>query len=156
MFEQAAIDGATAYSPVQMMADARRGIWSELATPGAVIDAFRRNTQRAYLDTMDNRLNGGAAAASEVKAIVKGELRALDVQLRGALASTTDRATRLHIEDSRDYIARFLDPQVPRPAPAAGRGGGPANGIRSDATFDFENDPFQQPPSLCWPDFAVR
>ncbi len=157
MVEQAVLDGAAAYSPAQMMSDARRGIWSELARPGTVVDAFRRNTQRAYLDTMDNRLNGGAASASEVKAIVKGELRALDVQIRTALGAATDRATRLHLEDSRDYIARILDPQVPRPAPVGGRGGGPANGIRSEApAFDFENDPFQQSPIGCWPEFTLE
>jgi hypothetical protein len=156
MFEQSALDGVSAYSPVQMMGDARRGIWSELARPGSPIDAFRRNTQRAYLDTMDNRLNGGAAAASEVKAIVKGELRALDGQLRAAIQMATDRATRLHLEDSRDYIARILDPEVPRPAPAAGRGGGPANGARPEGGFDFENDPFQQPPTSCWPQLSVN
>ncbi len=151
MFEQSALDPAVAYSPVVMMADARRGIWSELATPTVPVDAFRRNTQRAYLDTMDNRLNGGNVAASELKAIVKGELRALDTQLRAAISAATDRATRLHYEDSRDYIARILDPQVPRPAPAAGRAGGPApGGAPLDGSFDFENDPFQRVPDRCW------
>ncbi|MEQ1758300.1 MAG: zinc-dependent metalloprotease [Vicinamibacterales bacterium] len=158
MVEQAALDGVVAWSPTQMMADARRGLWSELATPGLAVDAFRRNTQRAYLDTMDNRLNAGAAAASEVKAMVKGELRALDAQLRVAIPAATDRATRLHFEDARDYIARILDPQVPRPAPAAGRGGGPANGVRvlSTSTFDFDNDPFQQSPIGCWPELTLQ
>ncbi len=157
LIEQAAIDGVAAYSPVQMMADARRGIWSEMGTPGAAVDAFRRNVQRAYLDTMDNRVNGGVAAASEVKALVKGELRALDLQLRTAIPATADRATRLHFEDSRDYIARILDPTVPRPLPAAGRAGGPANGASGSAVaFDFENDPFQQAPIGCWPDLALQ
>jgi len=153
MFEQSALDGSVAYSPVQMMADARRGIWSEVTTPGAAIDPFRRNTQRAWLDTMDNRLNGGGAAASEVKAVVKGELRALDAQLRAAVPAATDRATRLHLEDSRDYIARILDPQVPRPAAPAGRGGGAANGVSGDGTFDFENDLFLAAPTTCWPEW---
>jgi hypothetical protein len=156
MVEQAAVEADVAYPPVQMMGDARLGIWSELAIPGTVIDAFRRNTQRAYLDTMDNRLNGGTAAASEVKAIVKGELRALDDQLRTAIPATTDVATRLHLEDARDYIARILDPLVPRPTPAAGRGGGPGNGIGQDVVFDFENDPFQQSQVGCWPELTLR
>jgi hypothetical protein len=156
MAEQVAIDGAAAYPPLQMMADARRGIWSELSAPGTAVDAFRRNTQRAYLDTMDNRLNGGAATASETKAIVKGELRALDAQIRVALPMATDRATRLHLEDSRDYIARILDPQVPRPAPAAGRVGGPGNGGSGFAPFDFDNDPFQQPATSCWPELSLQ
>jgi hypothetical protein len=156
MAEQVAIDGTVAYAPLQMMTDARRGIWSELSTPGTAVDAFRRNTQRAYLDTMDNRLNAGPATASETKAIVKGELRALDAQIRLALPMAADRATRLHLEDSRDYIARILDPQVPRPAPAAGRVGGPGNGSSGLSPFDFDNDPFQQPVSSCWPDLVLQ
>jgi hypothetical protein len=159
MVEQAAVDGPVAYAPVQMLADLRRGVWSELATPGRVVDAFRRNTQRAYLDTMDNRLNAVGTSATEVKALVKGELRALDAQLRAAMAGATDRATLLHLQDSRDYIARILDPQVPRPtAPAAAgpaRGAGPASRALHAPAFDFENDPFQQPPTTCWPDLTV-
>jgi hypothetical protein len=162
MVEQVAVDGPSAYAPVQMLADVRRGVWSELATPGRVIDPYRRNTQRAYLDTMDNRLNASGPSASELKALVKGELRALDAQLRAALPAATDRATQLHLQDARDYIARILDPQVPRPAPAAGlgpaRGAGPAGAraLTAAPAFDFDNDPFLQPPTSCWPDFAVH
>ena len=58
MIEQSAIDGAAAYTPVQFLADVRSGIWSELRTPAPPIDTYRRNTQRVYLDTIDNRLNG--------------------------------------------------------------------------------------------------
>jgi hypothetical protein len=160
MVEQTAVDGMAAYAPVTMLADLRRGLWSELATPGRAIDAFRRNTQRAYLDTLDNRLNGAGASASEIKALVKGELRALDAQLRATVPAATDRATRLHLEDSRDYIARILDPQVPRPALGAaalpGRGAGAGSGAGfHGGTFDFENDPFQQEPTTCWPDLTL-
>jgi hypothetical protein len=156
MTEQVALDGTAAFSPVQLFTDVRRGIWSELATPGRTIDAFRRNTQRAYLDTMDNRLNAGPANATELKALVKGELRALDVQVRAAIPAANDRATRLHLEDARDYIARILDPQVPRPGPAApaptGRGAGPG---AVAAPYDFDNDPFLQPPDGGWPGLVL-
>jgi hypothetical protein len=160
MAEQVAVDGVAAYSPLQLLTDVRRGIWSELAASGKPIDAFRRNTQRAYLDTMDNRLNAGPATASEVKALVKGELRALDAQLRAAIPAATDRPTRLHLEDSRDYIARILDPQVPRPAPTAGpagrgRGAGPGQ-LAVPPPYDFDDDPFLRPPTGCWPDLVVR
>jgi hypothetical protein len=59
----------------------------------------------------------------------------------------------VHLEDARDYIARILDPRVPRAVIAAGRGGGAA-GVSAD-TFDFDNDPFQQPPTDCWQDLVL-
>ena len=129
MAEQLALDGPTvAYSPLEFLQDLRAGVWSELAKPGTAIDIYRRNVQRAYLDNMEGRLGG---ASEEVRALVKGELRALDAQLRSALASpaTTDDLTRRHLQDSRDEIAAMLDPLVPRPGPAGGapfggRGGG--------------------------------
>jgi hypothetical protein len=71
--------------------------------------------------------------------------------------AATDRATRLHLEDARAYIARILDPQVPRAAPAAaaaggrGRGAGPGPGALT-VPYDFDNDPFLRPPDGCWPD----
>jgi hypothetical protein len=126
MAEQLALDGPTvAYSPLQFLMDLRAGVWSELAKPGTAIDVYRRNVQRAYLDNMEGRLTGGS---EEVRALVKGELRALDGQLRTALASpaTTDDLTKRHLQDSRDEIAAMLDPLVPR----GGRAGGPAFGGR--------------------------
>jgi hypothetical protein len=126
MAEQFALDGPTvAYSPLQFLMDLRAGIWTELAKPGAAIDIYRRNVHRAYLDNMEGRLTGGS---DEVRAMVKGELRALDAQLRTALASpaTTDDLTKRHLQDCRDEIAAMLDPLVPR----GGRAGGPAPGGR--------------------------
>ena len=130
MAEQQALDGATAYSPLQFLTELRAGVWSEVAKPGAVINIYRRNLQRAYLDNMDNRLNA-AGGAEEVRALVKGEIRALDRQLQTALPTVTDELTRLHIIDCRDEISTMLDRLVPRPAPAAGAGrGGRGGGLR--------------------------
>src|SRR6185295_17527193 len=151
LIEQAAFDGATAYTPVQFLNDVRSGIWSELKTPAAVIDPYRRNTQRVYLDTLDNRLNGGAEPSAEIRALLKGELRTLRGQLVASIASTTDRATRLHLEDSRDSIDEILDPRAMRTRATAAAGGGGARGFNdslrvldSSARFDYENDPFLQ------------
>ena len=126
MAEQFVLDGPTvAYSPLQFLVDLRAGVWSELAKPGTAIDIYRRNVQRAYLDNMEGRLSGGS---EEVRALVKGEIRALDAQLKAALASpaTTDDLTRRHLQDCRDEIAAMLDPLVPR----GGRAGGAAFGGR--------------------------
>jgi hypothetical protein len=130
MAEQAALDGALAYSPLQFLTDLRAGVWSELAKPGTAINIYRRNLQRAYLENMDARL-GGSGTAEEARALVKGELRALDRQLQAALPAVTDELTRRHIVDCRDEIASMLDRLVPRPAGGgAGGRGGPGAGAR--------------------------
>ena len=116
MAEQAVLDGAVAYAPLQFLQDVRAGVWSELAKPGTAINVYRRNLQRAYLDAMDQRLNG--ASSAEVRSMAKGEIRALQTQLRAA--SSTDELTKRHIADSLDEIAGILNPRVPRPGAAAG------------------------------------
>jgi hypothetical protein len=135
MTEQATLDGTIAYTPLQLLIDVRSGIWAEAAKPGAAIDIYRRNLQRAYLDQMDQKLNGTPAAGAEIRALVKGELRALDRQLQTAAAAPgLDENTRRHFADSREEIKIILDPRVPRPAPdpaaAAAAGGRGRGGLR--------------------------
>jgi hypothetical protein len=163
LLDQNALDGPTAYSPLQFLTDVRRGVWSELATPARPIDPFRRSTQRIYLDTIDNRLNGGGMPDPAVRSLLRGELRALRVQLVSAIPQATDRASRLHLEDARDLVDEILDPRAMRvrPGPAAGRGAA-AGALNGDATsiwsggFDYDNDPFLQLPDTCWPDYFVE
>lgn len=161
LVEQAAIDGPAAYTPVQFLSDLRSGIWSELRTRPRSIDTYRRNTQRIYIDTIDNRLNGPTEASGEVRALLKGELRALRTQIAAALPALTDRASRLHLEDSRDLIDEILDPRAVRGGAAGGAAarGGLTSGVRlldSAAPFDYENDPFLQAPTSCWPDYVIK
>jgi len=62
-----------------------------------------------------------------VRALLKGELRALDAQLERAIPAASDEVTKRHLQDSRDQIATILDPRAMRTrdaaAAAAGRGG---------------------------------
>jgi hypothetical protein len=122
MAEQVVLDGANAYAPVDFLSDLRQGVWAELAKPGAAVNVYRRNLQRAHIDQLDARMNGGGSSA-EVRALVKGELRALDRQIEAALPSVTDEVTRRHLTDARDEIAAALNPHVPRPAGGGGGGG---------------------------------
>jgi hypothetical protein len=132
MTEQATLDPTMAYTPLQFLGDVRNGIWSELSKPGASIDLYRRNLQRAYLANFDQKLNGTPSSSAEIRALVKGELRALDRQLQTAVAAPgVDETTRRHINDCREEIKIILDPRVPRPAPdpnAAPAGGGRGRG----------------------------
>ena len=161
LIEHSAVDRAGTYSAVQFLGDLRRGLWSDLATPTRVIDPFRRNTHRLYLDAIDNRLNGGAEPPPDVRALLRGELRSLRAQITAALPAVTDRTSRLHLQDSRDQIDEVLDPRAMR-QPAGGRGGAIVILGASDSPnltqgrFDFENDPFLKPSGSCWTDYAIN
>jgi hypothetical protein len=174
LVEQSAVDSTTAsYTPVQFFADLRTGIWGEVSTTAPKpIDVFRRNTQRVYLDAFDNRINENGATSDEIRALMKGELRAVDAQLKAAIPAYTDTATKRHLEDARDQIAQILDPRAQRtpPAAAAGgrRGGGPGvwdgaafvdpslTTLDSSQKYDWNHDPFLEPPTTCWPDRIIR
>ena len=163
MIEQSALS-PTAYSPLQLLTDLRTGIWSELATPAKPIDIYRRNVQRGYLDTIDTRLNAGAPPSDEIRALLKGELRAVDGMIAKALPVVTDTVTRRHLQDARDSIAETLDPRAMRTRPGVltivgGRGvGAAARAVPSGRTirYDEEKDPFLHFSTSCWQDFLVN
>jgi Met-zincin/Domain of unknown function (DUF5117)/Domain of unknown function (DUF5118) len=151
LIEQEAIDGDKAYRPVDFLADVRKGVWGEVNGTAAApkIDAYRRNLQRAYLELMNDKLNGRAAVNDDQRPFIRGELRSLNADVAKAIIRATDRATRMHLEDVRDQIARILDPKFTPPATAAS----PLSFIfgASGATGE------EQPDELnCWPDYSIR
>jgi hypothetical protein len=155
LVEAEALSGDTAYRPVDFLADVRKGIWSEVYATGAVkTDAYRRNLQRAYLDLLDDKLNGRAASSDDQRPFLRGELRTLNGDVTKALARTTDRATRMHLEDVRDEIARILDPKFAPPAPAAPTLGG-AFGRGVDEEYDYTQERHTGI-VYCWPDYTKR
>jgi Met-zincin/Domain of unknown function (DUF5117)/Domain of unknown function (DUF5118) len=146
LIEQEAIDGAKAYAPTTFFADVRKGIWRELEAPQVKVDAYRRNTQRAYLEVMSEKLNGRTAPTDDTRGLVRSELKAVDAAARRALLKTTDRATRAHLEDVRDQVAKILDPKFLAASGGAGGGGG-QGGPGAEDEID---------PEICWPDYAIR
>ncbi|HEX2453586.1 MAG TPA: zinc-dependent metalloprotease [Vicinamibacterales bacterium] len=148
LVEQETLDSTAAYSPMDFLADVRKGIWSEAYGQTPVkIDAYRRNLQRAYIETLSDRVNGRQAAVDDVRAFFRGELKTLDADLRTAAARATDRETRLHLDDVRTQIARALDPSV--------QDAGVAPGGRATTELDDAFDVSVAPDS-CWLDFAIR
>jgi hypothetical protein len=150
LVEEEAIDGAAAYKPADFLRDLRKGIWTELSAPQVKIDAYRRNTQRMFIDTLAERLNGRQPAADDSRAFFRGELRSLNVSIREALGKTADRATRLHLEDAQDQIAKALDPKFVRAA------AGPV--IQPPVIFPaVDGDDVGSLEGLnCFPDYAIR
>jgi len=128
LVEQRALDGNSSYAPTDFVSDVRRGVWKELDGGRVVIDEYRRNIQRSYLDAVNLKLNPPPASAQaaqtpqamlaaamnitsgDERGVYRAELRALSASLTAALARTTDRATRAHIEASRDQISKILNP----------------------------------------------
>jgi hypothetical protein len=149
LVEQDALDGAAAYHPTDFLADVRHGVWSEIYAEGPiVVDAYRRNLQREYIDLLADRVNGRNAAADDARAFFRGELKTLDADVKSVAARATDRATRLHLDDIQTQIARALDPSVQAAAaPAQGRSGTSLD----DGDFDVTEAPL-----TCWPDTAIR
>ena len=128
-FEALARNGRDIYPLADMLVDVRRGIWSEVSS-GAEIDAVRRNLQRSYLELFDAKLNPAAIRVAQVipvfpgpvlltsarqssdaRALLRGELTALDAQIAAALPRVRDRVTRYHLMDVRHEIKRILEPE---------------------------------------------
>jgi hypothetical protein len=160
LVEQQALDGEAAYQPAELLADVRNGVWGELNAPKVTIDAYRRNLQRAFLDIANNKLNATAQAApqglprgfaalfissGDEKAFYRSELRSISASANAALARTTDRATRVHLESVRDQISNILDPEK------SGKTGTTA--INEEAMRLLE---LYYNPTSCWPDYVVN
>ena len=135
------------YTLTEMLNDLRHGVWTEIyGTAPVKIDVFRRGVQRAYLTDVGNKINppaagaaaggrgggggggrGGAAPAAntgEIKAMLRGELKALDAELAQAAKRASDVPTKRHIDDARQQISHIL-----KPAAAASEGAADEEGI---------------------------
>ena len=146
LVEQETLDGAGAYAALDFLADVRKGVFSEVYGPAAQpIDAYRRNLQRAYVETLGNRVNGAQAQSDDVRAFFRGELKQLDSDLSANNRTSPDRATQMHVADLRMMIARALDPTA-QPASAAARSTTDLVDV-FDVTAGADN---------CWIDYVVK
>ena len=124
LLENENINGSSAYGLYDMMKDLRSGLFSELRT-GRKIDIYRRNLQRAYIDRMEfimtndqpsvpaqfRRFFGGTrvnVSQSDIRAVVRAELKSLRSQLRSA--GGADTMSRIHIADALERVNKILDP----------------------------------------------
>jgi hypothetical protein len=122
---------ADAYSLNEMLNSLRHGIWSEIYTGSPKIDAYRRRLQDAYLQQMNTKLNppaaAGAAAAggrgggrggaggaealsADARAELRGNLVALQGEVRAAAPKAADAETRMHLQAADHEIGEILDP----------------------------------------------
>ena len=133
-----AMNGDDAYSAAAYLADLRRAMWGgpgSLSTP----DANRRTLQRVYLERLaalvQPRDSGQAGAGaggggggppqeppspllvapnvprSDLPALARSQLRAIQVDARGAAAAAPAGVVRAHWQDVVDRIERVLNPR---------------------------------------------
>ena len=127
MLENETINGSDAYTMYNMLQDVRKGLFKELNS-GRKIDIYRRNLQRAYIERMQflmtqeqpaipaqfRRFFRGTqvnVSQSDIRAVVRAELKTLRSTLRSGLNRTSDRMSRIHIQDAIERINDILDPK---------------------------------------------
>lgn len=108
MQDNEAMNGAMAYTPRELVGDLSMGIWSELASPSPKIDVYRRSLQRSFLSTLDGKVNGATANTSDLRPVVKTELRNLVSRIDRAIPKTADGVTKSHLLESRRDIENIL------------------------------------------------
>lgn len=122
MAEYADRAGDDAYTPAQMLADVRDGVWSDLGSTAVEIDLYRRNLQRAHVDTLSKFVDA-LDVNSDLPALCRSELETLLNQLGRSTDRAADPVTRSHLVDLSARIDRALEPRSVRESEPAG---GPA------------------------------
>lgn len=119
LIEAEAFKGRNTYTIYQMFADVRKGLFSELSN-GAAIDTYRRGLQRAFVERLEFMMTNDAnrfearqvnIAQSDIRPVIKSELKTLQRAVNSAIPRYSDRASRVHLEDLKDRIADILDPK---------------------------------------------
>ena len=127
LIENETINTSSAYTLLDMMTELRSGIWSELRR-GAKTDVYRRNLQRAYIERLEFlmtkeqtpippnfrrfiRRTNVNVSQSDIRPVVRAELKNLQRDIRNAIGRTSDRMTRYHLQDAVERISLILDPK---------------------------------------------
>ncbi|MFW6200822.1 MAG: zinc-dependent metalloprotease, partial [Gemmatimonadota bacterium] len=120
-YEALAGDEYEPYPLSALMEDVRAGVWTELDDEQVRVDVYRRNLQRSYLRVVDQRLNpdedqpspSGESRMdpleSDIRPVLRGELRVVRDRARAAGERAADSMTRLHLEDVVVEVDRILD-----------------------------------------------
>lgn len=127
VIENEAVNGAEAYTLIELMEDLRNGIWSELKQ-GGKIDVYRRNLQRAHIERLNYLMTEKQqqyppllksfiawsdinASQSDIRAVVRAELNELKKQIKAAIGRTSDKMSKFHLQDAVERIDLILDPK---------------------------------------------
>ncbi len=126
-YEALARNSSDVYTAADLMEGLRGAIWGELDESTVTVDVYRRNLQRAFLETVERQLNPPAAGQggggrggrgggrqqprweSDQRPVLRGELLELDALCEAAIERAGDAMTRLHLRDIRMEIERILE-----------------------------------------------
>lgn len=117
MVDNEANNGAKAYTVSQLIDDVTTGLWGQLGDAHPKVSLYDRVVQRAYLDTLDDRLNGSTPTKTDLRPLAIGELKGLAKKIDKAIPAAADKVTALHLEDARRTIERILTLKPKESAP---------------------------------------
>ncbi len=111
LIEDEAFRGNEAYTIVEMLEDVRRGVWSEVYSNSSV-NVHRRNLQRSYLSHVHSLMESSNSNVdgSDIKPLLREELRTLKTEVDRAVNRTSDRRTVAHLRDVQARIDAILNP----------------------------------------------
>lgn len=122
--EAEAILGNKTYLATDLLADLKKGIFTELATAKPV-DFYRRNLQKSYTSALISLLtpattvlgsglsitSGGLNEKTDSKSILRAYLVSLRTEIAGAAGRSTDTMTKYHLQDLAERINKALNPK---------------------------------------------
>ena len=126
VIENEALNGDDAYGILELFSDVRKGVWSELSA-GKTIDTYRRNLQRAHIEKLEELMTeemaavpsqfrayygpGIDASQSDIRPVVRAELKQLQSSIKAAIPRTRDRMSKIHLQDALERVNNILDPK---------------------------------------------
>ena len=121
LMENEEVNGSNAYGLLDMMTELRKGLFKELPK-GQTIDRYRRNLQRAYVERLEFIMTNEAPRSrfggtrvdveqSDIRPIVRAELVTLKRDATRAASRTSDKLSKIHLQDLVERINMILDPK---------------------------------------------
>ncbi|MEN7549725.1 zinc-dependent metalloprotease [Rapidithrix thailandica] len=127
MIENETLNDDKAYSVLEMMDDLREGVWSETQR-GHKVDTYRRNLQRAYIESLEvlvkkeqNSVPSAYASMyghtsvdvsqSDIRPIARGELKKLQSLVKRGYTLSRDELTKYHYDELLARIEQMLEPK---------------------------------------------
>ncbi len=116
--------GNSTYQVTELLADLKKGIFTELTTAKPV-DIYRRNLQKSYVSSLISLLapltttmmsngnmisSGGLSDKADARSVIRAYLTGLRAEISGSAARSTDNMTKYHLQDLAERINKALNP----------------------------------------------